>query len=369
MKIVYLSHMDRNLYLFRLPVMQAMVQRGHDVFALCPAGEVSERFAEYGIEHISYTVRRRSLNPFREWGTLREIGTVLRTLQPDLVHAFAHKPNIYAALAYPGRVIQTVTGLGSFYTHADWRSILVRQMIDTLYRFSASRASRVIFQNRDDMELFLSRGILPESKAVLVRSSGVDMKRFAPRLPDRSLMEQHNLDPGLPTVLMIARVIRDKGVQEYIDAAERLKGLANFVYVGEVDYGNPGAYLPEWKSVHHVGYQESVDEWIALSDIVVLPSYREGVPRTLLEAASMGKPIVTTDVPGCREVVRDEINGLLVPSHDAKKLAEAIFRLLSDPECRERMGEAGRRIATDEFSVERVVESYLKIYREIREER
>jgi len=144
--------------------------------------------------------------------------------------------------------------------------------------------------------------------------------------------------------------------------------LANFIYIGEIDEGNPRAYRPNWKSVRHLGYRKDVEEWIALSDLVVLPSYREGVPRTLLEAAAMAKAIVTSDAPGCRELVRDGINGILVPPRDPLSLTDAIKTLLLDPKKRELMGEAGRKIAKDEFSVERVVESYKKIYQEILKE-
>jgi N,N'-diacetylbacillosaminyl-diphospho-undecaprenol alpha-1,3-N-acetylgalactosaminyltransferase len=368
MRIVFLSHLDLNLYRFRLPVMQSLVQEGHEVIALCPEGEFSKRFAHYGILHRSYEIERRSLNPFVEIKTLKAIRLALQELQPDLVHAFTHKPNLYGAFAFSGRVVQTVTGLGSFYTRKDARSVMVRTLINGLYRLSAPRVSRVIFQNRDDQEYFISHKIVPKSKAALVRSSGVDTKHFAPSPPDFKLLERYGLDPKLPIVLMIARVIRDKGVYEYIQATERLKGQAQFLYIGEIDRGNPHAYHPEWKSVRHLGYKENVKEWIALSDLVVLPSYREGVPRTLLEAAAMAKPIVTTDVPGCREVVVDGLNGLLVPPKDAAKLAEAIGSLLLNPQKREKMGAAGRKMAVEEFSVEKVVESYKRIYREILKE-
>ncbi len=366
MKIAYLSHQDANLYRFRLPIMRALVMQGDEVFAVCPKGDFSVYFADYGIKHLPYSIKRSSLNPLQEFATLKAIRLILQELEPDLVHTFTHKPNIYGAFAYPGRVIQTVTGLGSFYIHNDSRSLAIRTLINSLYRLSASKTAKTIFQNSDDMEYFISRKIIPKSKAVLVRSSGVDTSSFAPRKPNRDLLKEYKLNPKLPTVLMIARVIRDKGVEEYIKAAESLKELANFIYIGEIDEGNPNAYRPNWKVVRHLGYRKDVEEWIALSDLVVLPSYyREGVPRTLLEAAAMAKAIVTSDAPGCREVVRDGINGILVPPRDPLSLTDAIKTLLLDPKKREQMGAAGRKIAKDEFSVERVVESYKKIYREI----
>jgi N,N'-diacetylbacillosaminyl-diphospho-undecaprenol alpha-1,3-N-acetylgalactosaminyltransferase len=164
---------------------------------------------------------------------------------------------------------------------------------------------------------------------------------------------------------MIARVIRDKGVLEYIEAARRLERKATFLYIGEEDRGNPKALRPEWGPVRHLGFRSDVAEWIALSDLVVLPSYREGVPRTLLEAAAMGKALVATDVPGCREVVRPGENGRLVPARDAAALADAVEELLENPAMRMQMGRRSREIAVEEFDVRKVVEAYLEIYREV----
>ena len=366
MEIAFLSHLDLNLYRFRLPVMKELLRRGHRVYAVCPKGDYSERFAEEGIETVDYPLVRGSLNPFRELYTLYILRKILKNLDPDIVHAFTHKPNIYGALSAPRYSVQTVTGLGSFFIDEGKKSLLVRKLIENLYRWTARKSDRVVFQNSDDMRYFLERGIVKEKQARLVRSSGIDTEHFRPMEAPKALRRIAGIDgESKPVVLMIARVIRDKGVREYLEAARRLKDRAHFLYIGESDPGNKGAFHPDWGVVKPLGFRENVREWIALSDLVVLPSYREGVPRTLLEAAAMGKALVATDVPGCREVVHPDRNGLLVPAEDSAALAEAIGELLADETKRESFGEESRRIAVGEFDVRRVVEAYLSIYEEL----
>ncbi|WP_292654775.1 glycosyltransferase family 4 protein [Nitratifractor sp.] len=366
MKIAFLSHLDLNLYRFRLPVMKELLRRGHRVYAVCPKGEHADRFTAEGVEVVHYPILRQSLNPLKELRTLRSLAEILRDLDPDIVHAFTHKPNIYGALCAPRHRIQTVTGLGSFFIDEGKKSLLVRRLIEGLYRWTARKSDRVIFQNSDDMRYFLNRAIVREEQARLVRSSGIDTEHFRPMEAPKELHRIAGIDgEPKPVVLMIARVIRDKGVREYLEAAQRLKDQAHFLYIGESDPGNKGAFHPDWGVVKPLGFRENVREWIALSDLVVLPSYREGVPRTLLEAAAMGKALVATDVPGCREVVRPEGNGLLVPAGDAEVLAEAMGELLADDAKRERLANESRRIAVDEFDVRRVVEAYLSIYEEL----
>jgi N,N'-diacetylbacillosaminyl-diphospho-undecaprenol alpha-1,3-N-acetylgalactosaminyltransferase len=217
----------------------------------------------------------------------------------------------------------------------------------------------VVFQNRDDRDYFVQERLAAEEKSMLIRSSGVDTEYFC---PDR------HWDGEKVVVLMIARAIWHKGIREYYEAAEMLRTEAPAVecrLVGGTDPGNPSCADPGYLSsgaVEWRGYRREVRPEIAEADIVVLPSYREGVPRTLLEAASMGKPIVTTEVPGCREVVEEGTNGLLVPPRNSKALADAIARLAKDPAMRERMGKAGRQKALEEFSIERVVGAYLDLY-------
>ncbi len=364
MKIVFLSHLDLNLYLFRRPVMEELLRRGHDVYAVVPPGSYREALEEIGVHVTHYALDRGSLNPLRELAAIRDLRKVLHHIDPDIVHAFTHKPNLYAAFAAPRRSIRTVTGLGSFFTDRSFRAAIVRGVITALYRIGSPLSAGTIFQNRDDLELFVGKKIVSARQARLVLGSGVDTEEFGPRGPSEEWKKGLGIDPNKPAVLMIARVIREKGVREYIEAASRLADRAEFLYLGEIDRGNPNAMDPDWGPVRHLGFHEDVQNWIAASDLVVLPSYREGLPRTLLEAASMGKALVATDVPGCREIVRQDENGLLVPAGDSRALAEAIRRLLADPELRETFGRASRRIAVEEFDISRVVERYIEIYEE-----
>jgi len=372
MKIGFLSHLDLNLYLFRLPIMKELVKRGHKVYAITPKGEVSHKFREYGIEVIDYKINRASLNPLNELKTIKDLKGKIKELNLDILHSFTHKPNIYGGFTDSKNFVQTITGLGSFFINDDFKSKIIKKIILNGYKFSSKKAKKVIFQNSDDLNLFVELGIIEKEKAVLVKSSGIDTSEWKMEngVPEKSF--DFSGDRGewkinkKPVILMIARVIKDKGVEEYIKAAEILKNKAEFLYVGEVDKGNKNAFLPDWKNVKYLGFRSDIKELIEKADIVVLPSYYgEGVPRTLIEAASMGKPIVTTNNRGCKEVVDNGVNGFLVPVKDYKSLAEKIEILIDNPTLREKFGKNSRIKAVKEFDIKIIVDKYLKIYGEI----
>ena len=357
MKIAFLSHLDLNLYLFRLPIMKELVKRDYEVYAVCPRGEVFDKFSEFGIKAVEYKIDRGSLNLFKEIKTIQNIKEVINSINPDILHSFMHKPNIYGSFANANNFIQTITGLGSFFIHNDLKSKIIKNIILNGYKFTSKKAKKVIFQNSDDLEMFVNLGIIPQSKAVLIKSSGIDTNEWR--------MERVENGNKKPIVLMIARVIKDKGVEEYIKAAEILKDKAEFWYVGDKDTGNKNAFNPDWKNVKYLGFRKDIKELIVKCDIFVLPSYREGVPRTLLEAASMSKPIVTTNAPGCKEVVDDGFNGFLVPIKDYKSLAEKIEILIDNPKMRKEFGENSRIKAVNEFDIKAVVNQYIAVYEEI----
>ncbi|WP_024787516.1 MULTISPECIES: N,N'-diacetylbacillosaminyl-diphospho-undecaprenol alpha-1,3-N-acetylgalactosaminyltransferase [unclassified Lebetimonas] len=364
MKIAFLSHFDLNLYLFRLPIMKELIKRGNEVYAVCPKGNVFDEFKDYGVNAVEYKIDRGSLNPFKEIETIRNIKKVIKSIKPDILHTFMHKPNIYGNLVFHKNTINTITGLGSFFIYNDLKSKIIRNIIETGYKFTAKSSKKVIFQNSDDLELFINKNIIPREKAVLIKSSGIDTTEW--KMEDLGFrIEDLGIKKDKPTVLMIARVIKDKGVEEYIKAAELLKEKANFLYVGDVDKGNKNTFLPDWKNVKFLGFRRDIKELISICDIFVLPSYREGVPRTLLEAASMSKPIVTTNAPGCREVVEDNKNGFLVSVRDYKTLAKKIEILIDNTELREEFGRYSREKAVNDFDIKVVVDKYLKVYEEI----
>lgn len=362
MKIAFLSHFDLNLYLFRLPIMKELVRAKNEVFAVCPKGEYFEKFKDYGIKPVSYRIERSSLNPFKEISTINNIRSVVRKIDPDILHTFTHKPNIYGNFSKARNIINTVTGLGSFFIHEDIRSKTVRRVIECLYKYSAKNSKKVIFQNPEDLNYFVSKGIIPEKKAILIKSSGVDTDFFKPTDKDKDLFEELGLSYSKPVILMIARVIKDKGVLEFIDAAEILKEEAQFVYAGEIDEGNKNAFKPDFRNVKFLGFVKDVKRLISIADVVVLPSYREGIPKTLLEAAAMAKPLIATDVAGCREVVKNGYNGFLVPPKDAKALAEKIKILIDNEKIRNMFGKNGRDYVKQEFDIRVVVERYLELY-------
>jgi N,N'-diacetylbacillosaminyl-diphospho-undecaprenol alpha-1,3-N-acetylgalactosaminyltransferase len=275
-----------------------------------------------------------------------------------------HKPNIYGNLTNHKNRINTITGLGSFFIHNDIKSKIIKNIILLGYKFTTKTTKKVIFQNSDDLKLFVNKKIIPQNKAVLIKSSGIDTENFKPMPKDEKLLKELNLDKKI-VVLMIARVLKDKGVEEYIKMANMLKDKAVFLYVGDIDKGNKNSFIPEWGSVKYLGFRRDIKELISICDIFVLPSYREGVPRTLLEASAMGKPIVTTDAVGCREVVEDNKNGFLVPIKNYKELAKRIEILIDNQNLREKFGKYGRIKAEKEFDIKVVVRKYMEVYEEV----
>ncbi len=372
MKIGFLSHLDLNLYLFRLPIMKELVKRGHKVYAITPKGDVFDKFKEFGIETIDYKIERASLNPLNELKTIQDLKIKVRGLDLDILHSFMHKPNIYGSFTDAQNFIQTVTGLGSFFIYDDLKSKIIKNVILTGYKISSKKAKKVIFQNSDDLEMFVKFGIIPREKAVLVKSSGIDTSEWKMesgevlgsefQVPSSELRVKNEK----PIVLMIARVIKDKGVEEFIKAVEILKDKAEFWYAGDIDKGNKNAFNPDWKNINYLGFRRDIKDLISKCDIFVLPSfYGEGVPRTLIEAASMSKPIVTTNNRGCKEVVDDGINGFLVPIKDYKSLAKKIEILIDNPKLRDEFGKKSREKAVNEFDIKAVVDKYLAVYEEI----
>jgi len=374
MRIGFLSHLDANLYLFRLPIMRRLVERGDEVFAIAPRGPYWDAFVKEGIRPVDYAVDRGSLNPVKELRAVDGIYRAIKPLRLDILHTFTAKPNIYGTFA--GRkagipvIYNLVEGLGSFYIDDNLKSRLVRGVQESLYRMAFKRSDLCVFVNRDDPEYMLRRGLITPEKVKIIRSVGVDTRLFSMDAVETQRLARwrERLSPrGVPVVLMVARAIWHKGIREFYEAAQRLEQKAEFVLVGGTDTGNPScadAAFLHAGSVRWLGElpAEEMAAITAACDLYVLPSYREGVPRTLLEAASMGKALVATDVVGCREVVEHGVNGLLVPPRDAAALADAIDRLLGDRSLRERMGEASRKLALEDFDIEGIVEQYLPLY-------
>ena len=372
MKIGFLSHLDLNLYLFRLPIMIALVERGHEVYAISPSGNCSAKFQDDGITHISYEIERKSLNPFKEKQFVDNIYEAIKDLQLDILHTFTAKPNIYGTFAAKRAgvpvVLNLVEGLGSFYVEDSLKNSVVRFMMEKLYKKAFKLSQRVVFVNSDDPKYMIEKNIIVDDKVKIIKSVGIDTEEFSPDGVDTSLLKKSLGLKDEVVVLMVARAIWHKGVREFYEASKHFDSKkVKFILVGDIDKGNHSSASEEFllsSDVLWLGHRDDIKALTALSDIYVLPSYREGVPRTLLEAASMAKPIVTTSTVGCREVVEDGVNGFLVPIKDIEMLSQKIKLLVDNPILRDTMGKEGRKKAGDEFDIKNVVSQYLALYSE-----
>ena len=290
-----------------------------------------------------------------------------RQQRPDIVHHISIKPVLYgsfaARLTRVPWIVNALTGLGYVFVSKDFLARLLRPLVRGAFRLLLNRGnSRAVLQNHDDVRLLTAAGALEEKYVVVIRGSGVDLERFTPR-PEPE-------EP--PVILLASRMLRDKGLAEFVEAARALREAGEdvrFVLVGDSDPENPAsvsdAQLAHWcdeQTVEWWGRREDMPNVLAQAHVVCLPSYREGLPKVLLEAAAVGRALVATDVPGCREIVRNGDNGLLVPVRDAKALAWAFRELISKPKQRRRMGVRSREIACAEFSIQRVVAATLAVY-------
>lgn len=348
-----------------LPHLAAARDAGYTVHVATRVREHGDRIAALGVNLVPLTLSRRSRHPWTEARSFLEVLRVYRRLRPDLVVHIALKPVVHGGLAARWLgirgVVNYVAGLGWIFTSASPQARLLRPILAGLLGWILRRG-RVIVENFDNHARLVALGV-PAAQITRVPGAGVDMREFAPvPAPD-----------GDPLVVMAARMLWAKGVGEFVAAAQSLKSQgirARFALVGMPDGENPSsvplAQLEQWRNAGIVewwGHRGDMPRVFAESHIVCLPSaYGEGVPKVLIEAAAAGRPIVTTDTPGCREIVRADDNGLLVPVQDAAALAEALRRLIADPALRERMGMRSREIAMAEFSVERVKAATLEIY-------
>lgn len=369
-RVLYLVTEDWYFCSHRLPVARAARDAGAEVVvATRVAGHAAEIEAE-GFRLIPLGWRRGSHAPLAELAAVVEIARVYARERPDLVHHVALKPVIYgsiaAAFARVPHVVNALTGLGALFIGSSGRSRVLGALARAALRPLLNRAGgRVILQNEDDRWLLEERGLLRHDRVALIRGSGVDLARFAPAPePD-----------GIPVAVLVGRMLSDKGVVEFVEAAQLLKerGVAvRMQLAGPTDPDNPAAIdaamLRLWESEGLVEWLRPVADIPALwarSHIAVLPSYREGLPKALLEAAACGRPMVAADVPGCREIVRPDETGLLVPAKDPAALAGAIARLAGDPELRRRLGARARDVAETEFAEAIVVRDTLALYRKL----
>jgi glycosyltransferase involved in cell wall biosynthesis len=351
-----------NILNFRMGLIRALQSAGHRVVALAPADAWSERLQAAGVDYRPIEIDRQGLSPVRDLALLRRYWKVLREIRPDVFLGYTAKPNVYGSLAAQAlgiAVINNVSGLGTAFI----RQGLLTRIVSGLYRLAFRRSSTVFFQNAEDLDLFVAKRIVAPARARLLPGSGIDTARFRPSGRPRP--------EGPFTFLLVARLLWDKGVREYVEAARRVRSEvpdARFRILGFLDVENrtavPRGEVEAWVAeglIDYLGQADDVRPAIEECDCVVLPSYREGLPRTLLEAAAMGRPIIATDVPGCRHVVEAGVNGLLCAARDPDSLAEAMLHMIrAGHETRSAWGQAGRDRVEREFDERIVAERYVE---------
>ena len=350
-----------NIVNFRKGLIAELQKAGYHVVAVAPDDHFSRQLAELRVDFVPIKMDKKGISPLRDVLLLWRYFRVLARIRPVAFLGYTAKPNVYGSLAAQWLhipVINNVAGLGTAYIRGGW----LARIVSTLYKIAFRRSAIVFFQNRDDRELFVSGGILRNEKARLLPGSGIDLAAFNGSPKTAS---------GEFRFLLIGRLLRDKGVYEYVEAARIVREKipdVRFQLLGFLDVENRTAItraeVDEWVSqglIEYLGEAEDVRPHVEAADCIVLPSYREGLPRVLLEGAAMAKPLIATDVPGCRHVVEDGRNGFLCPAQDGAALGRAMLRMLELPEQRRRdFGLMGRSKVETEFDERIVFRSYLE---------
>ena len=370
-KLLFLVNVDWFFISHRLPIAIKAISQGYEVHIACEFTDNKELLERLGliVHRVPFSRNGRCL--LKEVLTLLAIYNIFREIKPDLVHAVTIKPVLYGGLIARITGIKSfvgaVSGLGLVFVASDLKTKIIRIFVKYLYRLSFKHSNmKAIFQNHVDKRTLLDVNVVEEENAIIIKGSGADLFEY-----------KYKEEPdSVPIVIMACRLLREKGVLDFISMARMLKDKninAKFILVGEPDYGNPNSFTVEdlaiWKKENFVevyGFSAHICKLFSNSHIVVLPSYYgEGLPKVLIEAAACGRPIVTTDNPGCMEAVIDNKTGFIVPARDIKSLALAVEKLISNPKLRQKMGKAARIFAEKEFDVNSVVEKHMNIYREL----
>lgn len=363
-KILFFATEDWFICSHWLPIIDGAKEMGLDVVVVTRINKHLEMIRQHGVKVIPFEMSRRGSNFLSEIDTVLRLIKIYRREKPDIVHHIALKPMLYGSFAAHftsvKHVLNWVAGMGWLFISNSWRARIMQAVVKKVLGLLL-RGTDVIVENKDDHAIIANLGF-SISHLHIIRGAGVDTSLYL-QLPEPD---------DTPLVILPARMLWDKGVGEFVDAAIMLKKrgvIARFVLVGEPDHENPASVsaeqLQKWQkdgAVEWWGRRNDMPNVLAQSHIVCLPSYREGLPKSLLEAASCGRPIVTTDVPGCREVVRNGDNGVLVQVRDSLALADALAKLLADPELRLKMGLRGRERVMREFSQEIIVKDVLALY-------
>ena len=366
-KIVFISNTSWYLWNFRRNLMLSLKGEGFQIYAIAPKDKYSDNLAlDFNFIELK-NVDRKGTNPFKDIKLFFEILNIYKELKPSVVFNFTIKLNIYSSFVCKKlkiKYLNIITGLGSSFLQKSF----LRKFTLILYKIAFKKSSKIIFQNEDDHDFFIKRKIISKNKAMIIRGSGIDTSFF---VSDPNYVQKNS---SKIIFLMISRLLRDKGIFEFMSAAKIVKERfpeVEFRLIGPLDVENPSSvdmeYMKNWSDyVIYCGEKEDVREAIKESNVVVLPSYREGTPKNLLEAMSMGKPIITTDVAGCRQLIHNEENGFLVPVKNIERLADAMIKFIYLPiDIQKEMGEKGRKIVLNEYSDTIVINSFLNLLKTI----
>lgn len=369
-RLLFIVNTAESFFSHRFPIALLAAQSGFEIHIATAGSSPFQAFLDNGFHHHLLPLTRSGKNPLHELKTIYAIYQLMQRLKPDIVHLVTIKPVLYGGIA--GRLLRTkaivmaIPGLGYTYTKAGLIPRTLRFITTRLYRFALHQNNlKVIFQNPDDRTQLMKITGISADKTLLLRGSGVSLSDY-PHLPEPN---------GTPIVVMAARLLKDKGVFEFVAAAKRChaNGIhARFWLVGDRDLGNPETLseqefnqLKKDATLELLGFRADIATIFAQANIVVLPSYREGLPKVLQEAAACGRAVITTDVPGCREAIIPGKTGLLVPARNAIALADAIETLIENPTVREQFALAGRALATESFNVKNIAAAHVSIYQQL----
>lgn len=355
--------MAESLIEFRADLIRDLVARGYKVTGAAAAPltpEVLDQIHALGADFVPLPLHRTGINPLRDMVTMLAIRKLLRRVRPNVLICYTIKPVVYGGLAVRTagvrhlRFVPMITGLGFAFHGGSAKRNALKGLASQLYRQAMVPVHNAIFQNPDDRALFVKKGLVPMKKTRIVNGSGVNLTQFA-RVP---------LPPGPEvTFLLAARLLKAKGIREYVEAATQVKQKypnARFIIIGYKDSSPdaiPESMIESWATSDVISYEGGVKDvrpFVTRASVCVLPSYSEGLPRTVLEALAMGRPVITTDVPGCRETVTQDVNGCLIPARNVSALVAAMERYLTEPGLMERHGEASYQLALEKFDVRKV---------------
>lgn len=370
LKLLFVVNVDWFFKSHRLPIAMEAMEKGYKVYLACRCIDDKAYLESLGITVYDMPFSRSGSSPLGEIKTLISLLGVIRLIEPDLIHSVTIKPVLYTGLI--GRLLKNtpvmvfaISGLGYVFSSRTFRSKVTKMLISPLYKIALNhRRQSVIFQNSLDEKILTKIANIKRGDRTLIKGSGVDLNRY---------VFVSEPDSQSVNIVMAARVIKEKGVPEFVNAAARVKEViptARFILAGPVDTENPQAIslsqLQEWeanKLIEYIGETNDIPSLFSSAHIVVLPSYYgEGLPKVLIEAAACGRAVVTTDLPGCRDAVIDGVTGLLIPPRNAEELANAIIKLINDPDSRKQMGRLARDFAVSEFDVAAVVRRHLTVY-------